>query len=257
MNKSPNLRPGERVDALYSSNIRIIQSNNIFCFSLDAVLLANFVRPNLRHRLLTVDLCAGNGAVGLFMHQKTGGEFVEVELQPEVADMAARSVQLNQLGDRYKVINGDVKNVYRWIAKDSADQVVCNPPYFPVTPKSRKNPNRHLAIARHELTINLETVVDRMSGLLKMNGRGYLVHRPDRLPEILAELTKHRLAPKRIQFIYPKAGTESNMLLIEVIKDGRPGGCRIVPPVIVHEQNGEYTPKIKEMLYGKEKLQGK
>lgn len=253
MNTSSLLKAGERIDALYSSNIRIIQSNQVFCFSLDAVLLADFVRPNLRHRLLTVDLCAGNGAIGLFMHHKTGGRFVEVELQPEVADMAARSVELNGLADRYQVINADISQVYQWVPKDSADQVVCNPPYFPVTPASRKNPNRHLAIARHELTTNLATVVDRMSGLLKMNGRGYLVHRPDRLPEILECLTSHRLAPKRIQFIYPKEGSESNIVLIEATKDGRPGGCRIVPPVIVHQANGEYTPKIKEMLYGDKK----
>lgn len=255
MNTSVSLKPGERVDALYSLNIRLIQSSQVFCFSLDAVLLAHFIRPNLRHRLLTVDLCAGNGAVGMFIHQKTGGHLVEVELQPEVADMAKRSVQLNGLIDRYQVIAGDVKEVYQWVPKGSADQVLCNPPYFPVTAASRKNPNCHLAIARHEIAIDLETVVDRMSGLLKMNGRGYLVHRPDRLPEILACLTNHRLAPKRIQFIYPKAGSESNMVLIEATKDGRPGGCRIVSPVIVHHQNGEYTPQIKEMLYGKKKAE--
>lgn len=246
-----NLKAGERIDALYSSNIKLIQSDQVFCFSLDAVLLAHFVRPNLRHRLLTVDLCAGNGAVGLFLHHKTGGRFVEVELQPEVADMATRSVQLNALGDRYQVITGDVKDVYQWLSKDSADQVVCNPPYFPNTATSKKNPNRHLAIARHEIMIDLATVIDRMSGLLKMNGRAYLVHRPDRLPEILHKLTANRLVPKRIQFIYPKMGSESNIVLTEAIKDGRPGGCRVVSPVIVHQQSGDYTPMIKEMLYGK------
>ena len=128
--------------------------------------------------------------------------------------------------------------------------VVCNPPYFKNAPASQKNPNRYLAIARHELTIDLAMVCDRMSGLLKMNGRGYLVHRPDRLPEILATMTAHRLAPKRIKFVYPKPGMEANIVLIEAIKDGKPNGTRIMPPLIVAGEDGKYGPEVQAMLNG-------
>ena len=106
-----------------------------------------------------------------------------------------------------------------------------------------------MAIARHELTIDLATVCDRMSGLLKMNGHGYLVHRPDRLTEILATLADHRLEPKRIQFVYPKPGMDANMVLIEVIKDGKPGGSKIMPGFLVADVSGEYTLAMKKALY--------
>ena len=240
------LKDDERIDQLYSQDVQIIQSPSCFAFSLDAVLLADFVRPNHRHKLRTVDLCAGNGAIGLFLHKKLGGTFTEVELQPRIADMAKRNVELNGLTDRYRVLNMD-------IADDSADVVLCNPPYFPVTAQSQKNPNRYLAIARHEIATNLETVAEQMSGLLKMNGHGYLVHRPDRLTEILTTMQEHRLVPKRIRFIHPKPGRDANMLLLEVIKDGKPGGLKVVPPLVVSGDDGHYLPEVQELLYGQQK----
>lgn len=244
------LAPGERIDRLSAQGIQIIQSSEVFAFSLDAVLLADFVRPNRKQKLVTVDLCAGNGAIGLFLNRKLGGHITEVELQPRLADMAARSVQLNDLGDRYTVINADVKQIYDHLAKDSADVVVCNPPYFKDAPASEKNPNPHLALARHELTIDLAGVVEKMSGLLKMNGKAYLVHRPDRLTEILATLSANRLEPKRLRLIHPKPGREANMVLIEAIKDGKPGGLRVVPPLVVADDHGNYGPEVQAMLHG-------
>lgn len=246
------LRGDERIDQLYSQDVKIIQSPSCFAFSLDAVLLADFVRPNHRHRLKTVDLCAGNGAVGLFLHDKLGGTFTEVEIQKRLADMAARSIQLNQLDNRYRVLNTDIADIFAQVPKDSVDVVLCNPPYFPVTEKSQRNPNRYLAIARHEIKTNFTMVAQQMSGLLKMNGHGYLVHRPDRLTEILTTLQEHRLVPKRLRFIYPKPGREANMMLIEVIKDGKPGGMKVVPPIIVNGDDGEYLPAVRKLLYGKE-----
>lgn len=253
MEQHTNLLKGdERVDQLYSQDVQIIQSPTCFAFSLDAVLLADFVRENHRHKLKTVDLCAGNGAIGLFLHDKLGGTFTEVELQARLADMATRSIQLNNLTDRYQVLNMDIADVFTAIPKDSADVVLCNPPYFPVTKASQKNPNQYLAIARHELKTNLAMVANQMSGLLKMNGHGYLVHRPDRLTEILTTLQEHRLVPKRIRFIYPKPDREANIMLLEVIKDGKPGGMKVVPPLIVNDDQGNYLPEVRKLLYGKE-----
>ncbi|EEU30675.1 hypothetical protein HMPREF0501_00080 [Limosilactobacillus coleohominis 101-4-CHN] len=243
------LKPHERIDQLSSQGIKIIQSSEVFAFSLDAVLLADFVRPNHRQRLQTIDICAGNGAIGLFLNRKLGGQFTEVELQPRLADMARRSISLNNLTERYRVINADVKNIYDYVHKDAYDIVTCNPPYFKSLPTSKKNPHRYLAIARHELTIDLPTVAEKMSGLLKMNGKGYLVHRPDRLTEILQVLNEHRLMVKRICFVYPKPGKAANMVLIETIKDGRPGGTIIEPPLVVGDQEGNYTSQVEAMLH--------
>lgn len=245
------LKKDERVDQLYSQDVKIIQNPHCFAFSLDAVLLADFVRPNHRHKLKVVDLCAGNGAIGLFLHNKLGGTFTEVELQPQIADMAKRTVELNDLADRYTVLNIDIADVNDYLPKDSADIVLCNPPYFPVTPQSQKNPNKALALARHEIATNLQGVLEQMSGLLKMNGHGYLVHRPDRLGEILTKCQQNRLAPKRLRFIHPKADRDANILLLEVIKDGKPGGIKIVPPLVVSDKDGNYLPAVQELLYGK------
>ena len=240
MEQEVTLKAGERIDQLSSQGVQIIQSSEVFAFSLDAVLLAAFVRPSQKRRALLV---------GLYLNRRFAGRVVEVEFQQRLADMADRSIQLNDLADRYQVINTDVKDVYQYVAKDQADVVVCNPPYFKDQPASQKNPNPYLAIARHELTIDLAPVCDRMSGLLKMNGHGYLVHRPDRLTEILATLADHRLEPKRIQFVYPKPGMDANMVLIEVIKDGKPGGSKIMPGFLVVDVSGEYTLAMKKALY--------
>lgn len=243
------LKPGERIDQLSSQGVQIIQSSDVFAFSLDAVLLADFVHPNKRHRLRTIDICAGNGAIGLFLNRKLNGQITEVELQPRLADMAKRSVELNGLQERYHVITADVKYVFEHVPKDHFDIVTCNPPYFKSLPTSQKNPNRYLAIARHELTVDLPTVAAQMSGLLKMNGKGYLVHRPERLAEIIQVLQEHRLIVKRMRFAYPKPGRPANIVMIETIKDGKPGGLIVEPPLIVGDEGGSYTPEVQAMLH--------
>ncbi|KIO99718.1 tRNA (adenine37-N(6))-methyltransferase TrmN6 [Levilactobacillus brevis] len=132
------LNPDERIDQLYSQDIKIIQSPEVFAFSLDAVLLADFAKLPVRATSQTVDLCAGNGAVGLFMSHQTHGQIAEVEIQPRLADMARRSIELNQLSDRLSVYEGDLADVTQWIPKDSVDVVTCNPPYFADLPDSQK-----------------------------------------------------------------------------------------------------------------------
>lgn len=249
---TPELKPGERIDQLYSQDVQIIQSPEVFAFSLDAVLLADFAKLPPRQSSQTVDLCAGNGAVGLFMSHKTRGQIAEVEIQPRLADMARRSVQLNQLTDQLTVYEGDLAQVNQWIPKDSADVVTCNPPYFADLPASQKNSNQYLAIARHEITTDLATVVATTSGLLKMNGKAYFVHRPDRLLQLLDLMAAHRLAPKRIRLVHPKPQKEANMVLVEAIKDGKPGGLRFLAPLTVYDHQGTYTPEVKALLYGKD-----
>lgn len=242
------LKEGERIDQLYAEDIKIIQSPQVFSFSLDAVLLANF--PKIPKRGRIVDLCSGNGAVGLFVSKKTQGEIIQVELQERLADMARRSVTLNDLEEKITVYQMDLKDSLTKIPADSVDLLLCNPPYFKDLSTNVKNPNPHLAIARHEIHTTLEEVISVSSKLLKMNGRLAMVHRPDRFLDILDLMRKYRIAPKRIRFVYPKAGKDANVLLIEGIKDGKTDGFKVLPPLITYGNDGEYTEAIKEMLYG-------
>lgn len=242
------LKKGERIDQLYAQEIQIIQSAEVFSFSLDAVLLANFPKPPKRGRI--VDLCAGNGAVGLFLSHQTTASIQQIELQPRLADMGQRSIQLNHLENQMTMYQMDLKDTFSVVKKDSVDLVLCNPPYFKELPTSQKNPNPYLAIARHEIHTSLEEVVAVSSGLLKTNGRLALVHRPDRFLDILTALKKFRLAPKRIQFVYPKADKEANILLIEAIKDGKEDGLRFLPPLFTYDKNNQYSPQLRKLLYG-------
>ncbi|MGG5316883.1 tRNA1(Val) (adenine(37)-N6)-methyltransferase [Enterococcus sp. AZ072] len=243
------LNNGERIDQLYAEDIQIIQSSEVFSFSLDAVLLANF--PRIPKRGKIVDLCAGNGAVGLFISKKTAASIDQIELQPRLADMGRRSIQLNQLDQQMTMHTLDLKDTFSQFKPDSTDLVVCNPPYFKELPTSRKNPNPYLAAARHEIHATLEDVIATSSRLLKMNGHFAIVHRPDRFLEIIDCLRYYQIAPKRIQFVYPKGDKEANILLIEGIKHGKNEGLRFLSPLITYDAQGNYTKPVEEMLYGR------
>lgn len=241
------LQPDERIDVLQGAGIRIIQSASVFAFSLDAVLLAAFAQVKRTSRV--VDLAAGNGAVGLFLARRTQKPVTLIELQPRLADMAVRSVRLNDLPN-VDVHTADLKNAAAIVPKDSVDVVTCNPPYFKVTPASKTNPNDHLALARHELTTNFQTVCETTASLLKYQGKAFFVHRPDRLAELLATMAAADLAPKRVRFIHPKADREANMVLLEGIRSGKPAGMRILPPLVVYGADGQYGEEVQHLLYG-------
>lgn len=242
------LYENERIDQLYANDIQIIQSHEVFSFSLDAVLLANFA--GLPKRGTIIDLCAGNGAVSLFMSRKTSAKIIGIELQERLADMGRRSIELNNLESQLTMLTMDLKEVTQAVKKDSVDLVVCNPPYFKELPTNQKNPNPYLAIARHEIRTNLDTVIQQASGLLKFNGKLAMVHRPERLLDILETMKKYHIMPKRVQFVYPKSGKEANILLVEGIRQGKPGGLKILPPLQVYDEQGDYLDEVRGMLYG-------
>lgn len=242
------LKDDERLDYLLAENLRIIQSPSVFAFSLDAVLLAKFVYVPIQKGNL-IDLCSGNGVIPLLLSTRTKGKIVGVEIQERLYDMAVRSIEYNGLSERLQMIHGDIKEMPEKLGNGEFDIVTCNPPYFPVLSKNI-NENEHLAIARHEILCTLEDAVKSASKLLKQGGKAAFVHRPGRLLEIVFLMRKYRLEPKRIQFVYPKAGKEANTLLIEGIKDGRPD-LKILPPLIVYNDDNEYTNELKEILYGK------
>ncbi|MBT2583822.1 tRNA1(Val) (adenine(37)-N6)-methyltransferase [Planococcus sp. ISL-109] len=244
------LTDDERLDYLLAENLRIIQSPSVFSFSLDAVLLARFAYvPKKRGRI--VDLCTGNGAIPLFLSARTESRITGVELQPRLAGMAQRSVEFNELTSQIDIVEGDVKEIPASLGYEKFDAVLCNPPYFPAHEMSDKNLSEHMAIARHELHLTLDEAVRSASQLLKQGGKAAFVHRAGRLIDIMAAMRANRLEPKRIRLVYPKAGKEANTLLIEGIKDGKPD-LKVLPPLIVYGDDGEYTEEVRGLLYGNE-----
>ena len=238
----------ERLDYLLAEDLRIIQSPSVFSFSLDAVLLARFAYVPLKRGAI-VDLCTGNGAIPLFLSARTEMPIIGVELQERLANMAKRSIDYNGLSHRIDIIQGDVKEIPAQLGIEKFDVVTCNPPYFPAHEMSDKNISEHMAIARHELHLTLDESVAAASKLLKQGGKAAFVHRAGRLIDIITAMRANRLEPKRVRLVYPKAGKEANTLLIEGIKDGKPD-LKILPPLIVYGDDGEYTEEVRALLYG-------
>ncbi|TWS95463.1 tRNA1(Val) (adenine(37)-N6)-methyltransferase [Streptococcus sp. sy018] len=248
--ENPHLLENERIDQLFSTDVKIIQNRDVFSYSVDSVLLSRFPKYPQKNGLI-VDLCSGNGAVALFASSQTKSSILAIELQERLADMAKRSVQLNQLDQQVTVVQDDLKNLLQHVPRSQVDLIVCNPPYFKASDTSKKNLSEHYLLARHEITTNLDEICQVSQQALKSNGRLALVHRPDRFLEIIDTLKTYKLAPKRVQFVYPKNNKEANMLLIEAIKDGSMDGFKILPPLIIHKDNGDYTDEIFEIYYGK------
>ncbi|OMP66852.1 tRNA1(Val) (adenine(37)-N6)-methyltransferase [Domibacillus epiphyticus] len=246
----PKLKGDERLDYLLAEELRIIQSPTVFSFSLDAVLLARFASvPKTRGSI--IDLCSGNGVVPLLMSARTTAPITGVEIQERLYDMAVRSIRYNKLDQQITMVNGDLKDAPLMLGQEKHTLVTCNPPYF-LTPSDKElNLNEHLAIARHEIMCTLEDCIVSSSRLLKQGGKAVFVHRPGRLLDILTLMRKYRIEPKRLRFVYPKNGKEANTVLVEGIKDGAPD-LKILPPLYVYDEQGEYTEEVRTILYGNE-----
>jgi tRNA1(Val) A37 N6-methylase TrmN6 len=240
----------ERIDYLVHQDLKIIQSPSVFSFSLDAVLLSRFAWVPIQKGKI-IDLCGGNGAVALLLSKRSKADITGVEIQERLHSMAQRSVELNELTDRLKMDLLDLKEAPARYGHGSFDALTCNPPYFASVNEDDFNQNEHLAIARHEIYCSLEDIIRVSSQLVKQGGKVAMVHRPNRLMEILAFMRQYKLEPKKLQLIYPKAGSEANMLLIEGTKNGKPD-LHILPPLTVYGADGEYTPELKRMFYGEE-----
>jgi len=241
------LLPGERVDDLLTFDLRIIQSPEVFSFSLDAVLLARFAGLPPRGRVL--DLCTGNGVVPLLLSTRTEALVDGVEIQPRLADMARRSVAMNGLAGRIRIVEADLKE-YGGPGLDGLyDAVTVNPPYLPVRTGEHKG-NPHLAMARHEIGCTLDDVVAACSRLVKPKGRVSMVHRPSRLADIIVTMRSRGLEPKRVRFVHPRPEAEANMVLIEAVRGGRPD-IRLLPPLIVHREGQTYSQELLDVFHGR------
>lgn len=225
-------------------NLKIVQNTDMFNFSLDSVLLPNFVTLN-KNTAKILDIGCGNAPIPLILSTKTSAKIIGVEIQKDVYKLALKTVKMNDLEKQIEIINDDINNIYTYFETESFDTVVCNPPYFKVATTPNLNTIEYKTIARHEIKLNLEQIINIAKKVLKNNGNIAMVHRPERLSDIITIMRKNNIEPKRIRFVYPKETKEANILLIEGVKNGRPG-LKILPPLYSHCENGEYSKQIKK-----------
>ena len=224
--------------------LKIYQDPDSFNFSTDSMLLADFASIPARVKNIC-DLCTGNAPVPLYFSLRTKAKIIGVEVQEHSYDLAIKSVEENELENQIEIINDNLINISEKIGKNKFDLVTCNPPFFKVG-NNRINPNDAKAVARHEILANLDDIVKEAARLLNSKGIFSMVHRPDRLLEILDTFRKYKIEPKRLQFIYPKPNSQCNTILIEGVKDGA-SGLKILEPIFVYDENNEWTKKIKEI----------
>lgn len=240
------LKENERIDDLQRNGYRIIQDPERFCFGMDAVLLSGFAAVKDGARVL--DLGTGTGIIPILLAAKTGAAHLTgLEIQADSADMAGRSVALNELEEKIDIVTGDIKEAGRIFDAASFDVITCNPPYM-IGRHGLKNPEDAKAIARHEILCTLEDVAEQTAKLLKPGGKFFLVHRPFRLAEIMVTLKKYKLEPKRMQLVYPFVDKEPNMVLLEAARGGRPR-MTVEKPLIVYRKPGVYMAEIYD-IYG-------
>lgn len=233
-------------DLVGYKDLKIFQNTDWFSFSLDSVLLPNFVTLNKNIEII-MDLGCGNAPIPLILSTKTKAKIIGVEIQKDSYELAKKSVEYNHLEEQITLLNIDMKELKNIYPSDSIDVITCNPPYFKYLETSNLNEDIHKVIARHEKMITLEEIVSLSRYLLKNNGVLAMVHRTDRLIEIIQIFEKYGLEVKKLQFVYPKFGTESNMILIEGRKNGKVG-LKVFPPLYAHHEDGSYTEEVLEMF---------
>lgn len=224
-------------------DLYIVQDTDMFNFSLDSVLLPNFVSLNKNIKNI-LDIGCGNAPIPLILSTKTKAKITGIEIQEEVYKMAKESVDINNLGEQIEIVNADINEIYKNYKVGSFDLITCNPPYFKYLDTSNINANDYKTLARHEIKLNIEQIMTISKYLLNNNGIIGIVHRPERLSDIIQAMRNNNIEPKRIQYIYPHENSEANILLVEGRKNGRPG-VKILPPLISHDLNGKYTDEIK------------
>lgn len=223
---------------------KILQDKERFMFGIDAVLLANFTASAIKPANKIIDLGTGNGIIPLLLTDKVT-HITGLEIQQESAALAQKSVELNSLETKIKIVNGDIKKVSQLFEKHSFDCVTSNPPYM-IGDHGKQSPFDAKAIARHEILCNLEDVISAADYLLKTHGSFFLIHRPFRIPEIFSSLYKHKMEPKRMQLVSPFLHTEPNIVIIEARKNANPR-LKIEPEIVVYNKPGEYTKEIQEI----------
>lgn len=234
----------ERIDDLGINGKKIIQNPDYFCFGIDSVLLANFVESNSSKNNI-VDLCSGSGVIPVIMSQKKKcNNIYAVELQNEMYELLERNIKLNTLEDKIIPKKGNIKD---YTMTEKVDIVVSNPPYKKIG-TGVENTNTVKYIARHEKECTLEDIFACASRILKQKGKLYLVHKPQRITDLISVAREYKLEPKKMRLVYPTVASEPSIVLVEYVYYGG-NELKVLPPLIEYDENGEYTKEIYE-IYG-------
>lgn len=240
------LEENERLDSLLKEDLEIIQNDEVFSFSTDALLLGHFT--HLRKNDKVMDLCSGNGVIPLLLSHKGQHPIDAIEIQPQLVNMAERSIQHNQLSERIQIYEMDLKNVRQDFIPSQYTVVTCNPPYFKTAQMHQHQKEAH-KIARHEVLCTLEDCVEAARHLLKQGGRLIMIHCAERLMDVLSTYRAARIEPKKLTLIYSKKSKDAHAIIVEGRKDGKPG-LDIQPPFYMYQDDGEYTLEMRAIYYG-------
>lgn len=241
------LKPYERIDELFRENMRIIQSSETFSFSVDALLLANFVKINKRDNRI-MDLCSGNGIIPLILSSRAAKPIDAVEIQSLLADMAERSIEMNGKSDQITMYNADIKSLKTSMKHSSYDVITVNPPYFTSNqPLKDKGPQ---SIARHELHIDLKGIVEACRYLITNKGRLYMVHRAERSAEVFTELHNQGFRVRRAQYVYNDTNSRTAMFIVVEAIFNSNAYADILPPFYIYKADQVYSDEMLEVYYG-------
>lgn len=242
------LKENERIDDLEYKNLKIIQNKKGFCFGIDSVLLSDYAK-NIKKGASVIDIGTGTGIISILLCGKTDlKKIYGIEVQEEVAEMARRTIKLNNLQDRFEVLNINIKDSLNYLEKNKYDAIVTNPPYKKLE-TGAKNLDLRKLISRHEVECTLEDIIEKSSKLLKDLGEFYMVHRAERLVDIMVLLRKYKLEPKNIRFVHSKQNEKPTLILVRAVKNAKEY-LKIDPPLIIYRDDGEYTDEILK-IYNK------
>lgn len=246
--KKIDIKINESIDDLEFNNLKIIQNNDGFKFGIDSVLLSDFAKK-IKNNSLVLDIGSGSGIISILLSGKTKAKkIVGIEIQKDVADMAKRSVILNNLEDRIEIINDNIKNIENYFENNYFDYIVTNPPYQKNNTGLKSEDEKNL-ISRHEIECTLEDIIQKAFKVLKDNGIFYMVHRPERLVDILCIMRKNRIEPKELKLVYPKISSKPSLVLIKGVKNAREF-LKVQEPLIIYNEDGSYTRELLN-IYGK------
>lgn len=243
------LKENERIDDLQIKDLKIIQNTDGFCFGIDSVLLSEFAM-DIKKGSKVIDFGTGTGIISFLLLGKTEiSNVVGIEVQEEVADMARRSIMINNLGEKFKIINCDIKDILDNVNREEFDVVVTNPPYKKAN-SGGKNKNEKKLISRHEVLADVYDFIKASKSVLKDKGTLYMVHRPERLADIICALRKYKIEPKKIRFVYSKEDSnEAKLVMVKAVKNGGEF-LQIEKPLYIYKNNGEYTDEVLK-IYNK------
>lgn len=234
----------ENVEDLGIKNYKVIQDKRGFCFGSDAVLLSRFTAQTLKKGVRMLDMCSGTGIVAVLVKGLAQPGMIDtIELVPQVAEMAERTMKLNGLENEIRVNCGNLKDAPQIFGKRSFDVITCNPPYMNAG-GGIVNPKDLLAVARHEIECTLDDIIRVSKSLLKPCGKLYMVHRADRMCDVIDTMRKYRIEPKRLRIVYPSLESAASLILVEGAENGKPQ-LKLEPPLLMYDENGNYLQSLK------------